>query len=314
MKTSNKSSSIISTKHFSQILSGAKSKGRRLRYEIVILLILFSFVSGCAEVAELAEIVGVDQSVVNLMKSFQDFTPEQEYYIGRTVGAILVNKYEPYDNEAANKYINVLGHTLAQASDMPETFAGYHFLILDTDEINAFAAPGGLIFVSRGLLRCAAHEDAVAAILAHEIGHVQLKHGLQAIKKSRITAALTNVAIEGVKTHGDKELAELTQVFEDSIFDITTTLINSGYSRSFEKKADMVTVTILQRVGYDPNGMVDMLTIMQEKLQPGGLDFAKTHPSPEDRIADIQEVIGHHSSVETPEARQQRFIAALGNI
>jgi len=283
----------------------------------VILLILFGFVAGCAEMAELAEVaelVGVDQSIVNLMKSFEDFTPEQEYYIGRTVGAIIVNQYESYDNEEANKYINILGQTLARASDMPETFAGYHFLILDTDEINAFAAPGGLIFVSRGLLRCAEHEDAVAAILAHEIGHVQLKHGLQAIKKSRVTAALTNVAIEGVKKHGDKELAELTQVFEDSIFDITTTLINRGYSRSFEKKADMAAVTILQRVGYDPNGVVDMLKIMQEKLQPGGLGFAKTHPSPEDRMADIQEVIGPYSRIETPEVRQQRFVAVLGNI
>jgi predicted Zn-dependent protease len=248
------------------------------------------------------------------MKSFEDFTPEQEYYIGRTVGAIIVNQYQPYDNEDANRYINVLGQTLAQASDMPETFAGYRFLILDTEEINAFAAPGGLIFVSRGLLRCCQNEDAVAAVLAHEIGHVQLKHGLQAIKKSRVTAALTNVAIEGVKKHGDKELAELTQVFEDSIFDITTTLITNGYSRSFERQADMAAVTILQRVGYDPNGMIDMLTIMQERLQPGGLDFAKTHPSPEDRIADIQENIGSYSKVETPEVRQQRFIAALGNV
>ncbi len=294
-----------------------RTSNRRVYYVIAILLLLFVFVYGCAEIADLAEVaelVGVDQSVVNLMKSFEDFTPEQEYYIGRTVGAIIVNQYQPYDNEYANKYINVLGQTLAQASDMPETFAGYRFLILDTDEINAFAAPGGLIFVSRGLLRCAKNEDAVAAILAHEVGHVQLKHGLQAIKKSRITSALTNVAIEGVKKHGDKELAELTNVFGDSISDITTTLITNGYSRSFEKKADMVAVTILQRVGYDPNGMIDMLNIMQERLQPGGLDFAKTHPSPEDRIADLQEAIGQYSQVESPEVRQQRFIAALGKI
>ena len=125
---------------------------------------------------------------------------------------------------------------------------------------------------------------------------------------------MTNVAIEGVKKHGDKELAELTQVFGDSISDITTTLITNGYSRSFEKQADMAAVIILQRVGYDPNGIVDMLNVMQERLQPGGLDFAKTHPSPEDRIADIQEVIGSYSKVETPGVRQQRFIVALGNI
>ena len=92
--------------------------------------------------------------------------------------------------------------TLSKTSDLPETFGGYHFLILDSDEINAFAAPGGFIFVTRGLLRCCKHEDAAAAVLAHEIGHVELRHGLQAIKKSRITTALTTLGIAGVKTFG----------------------------------------------------------------------------------------------------------------
>jgi predicted Zn-dependent protease len=277
---------------------------------IIIVLILIGLIAGCAgmDIRTVVNLAG------NLIKSFQDFTPEQEYYIGRTVGAMIVNKYPPYDNKQANEYLNILGQTLAQASDRPETFAGYSFLILDTDEINAFAAPGGLIFVSRGLLRCCKNEDAVAAVLAHEIGHAQLKHGLQAIKKARITAALTSAAIEGAKASGSKDLAELTQTFGDSIFDITTTLLNNGYSRDFEKQADLAAVTILERVGYNPNGMVDMLTVMKTKLRPGGLDFAKTHPSPDSRIADIQEKIGAYSEVKTPEVRQKRFITALGNI
>jgi predicted Zn-dependent protease len=78
-------------------------------------------------------------------KSFEDITPQQEYYIGRTVGARILQKYKPYDNPAANRYVNTLGQTLAQASDLPETYGGYHFLIQDSDEINAFAAPGGFI-------------------------------------------------------------------------------------------------------------------------------------------------------------------------
>jgi predicted Zn-dependent protease len=256
----------------------------------------------------------ISKSTKAVARSFADFTPEQEYYVGRSVGAVILNKYRPYNSAKANDYINILGQILSKASDMPETFGGYHFLIQDSDEVNALAAPGGLIFITRGMLRCCQHEDAVAAVLAHEIGHVQAKHGLQAIKKSRITFALTTIGIEAAKTFGGEELAELTETFESSISDITATLVNNGYSRNFERDADKAAVTILKRVGYDPKGLVDMLRVMRKKLKPEGLDFAKTHPSPASRIADIQKIIGETTSVIRPKTRQARFIAALGNI
>lgn len=256
----------------------------------------------------------ISRATTAVAKSFEDITPEQEYYIGRSVGAVLVNKYRPYPNAAANNYLNVLGQTLAQASDRPETFGGYHFLVLDSTEINAFAAPGGLIFVSRGMLRCCRSEDAVAAVLAHEIGHVQLLHGLQAIDKSRLTQALTTIAAEGGKTFGGEKLVELTKTFEGSVGDITSTMVNNGYSRSFERAADAAAVTILKRVGYDPHGLVAMLTEMEKNLKPGGLDFAKTHPSPKSRIEDIEgRIAGGAAAPEVP-ARQARFRQALGSL
>ena len=197
-------------------------------------------------------------------RTFQDITPEQEYYLGRTVGAMVLAKYKPYNHTRLNGYINQLGQTLAKASDRPETFGGYHFLVQDSNDINAFAAPGGLIFITRGMLRLCRNEDALAAVLAHEIAHVQLQHGLQAIKKSRITSALATIGMEGSKTFGGQELASLTSTFEDAITDITTKMINNGYSRSFERQADQAAITILKRVGYDPNGLTEMLTAMQK--------------------------------------------------
>jgi len=286
--------------------------------------------SGCSAAGSIAKVgtsVGVAAGVIDqsqaqsivksteaVAKSFEDITPEQEYYIGRSVGAVLVGKYHPYRREKATLYLNVLGQTLAQASDLPETFGGYHFSILDSEEINAFAAPGGLIFVTRGMLRCCKHEDAVAAVLAHEIGHVQYKHGLQAIKKSRVTQALTTIAAEGGKTLGGESLSQLTQVFEDSLTDITTTMVNNGYSRAFESKADEAAVTILKRVGYNPNGLVEMLQVMDQKLTPGGPGFAKTHPSPKDRIAQIQKAIESPATASIPQVRQDRFDASLGDV
>ena len=256
----------------------------------------------------------IQKSATAVAKTFQDITPEQEYYVGRTIGAVVLEKYKPYQNPAAIQYLNRLGQTLARASDRPETFGGYHFLILDSNDISAFAAPGGFIFVTRGLLRCGLYEGAVASVLAHEIGHVQLKHGLQAIKKSRITSALTILGIEGAKTFGGEQLATLTQTFENSIADISNTLINSGYSRSFEIQADKAAVTILRRVGYDPNALVDMLKVMQQRLKPGGIDFAKTHPSPADRISGIEKITGGYAPVKPSKARQSRLSKYLRKI
>jgi predicted Zn-dependent protease len=299
-------------------------------FGLVIMLAIPAFLSGCKTMESLTNIgtsfgrsaglitesqaESITKTSKAVERSFEDFTPEQEYYIGRTVGAVITNKYKPYRNESANAYINLLGQTLAKASDMPETFNGYHFLILDSNEINALSAPGGLIFITRGILRCCRNEDAVAAVLAHEIGHVEFKHGLQAIKKSRVTSALLTIGTEGAKTFGGKDLANLTKTFEGSITDITSTMINNGYSRGFERQADVAAVTILKRVGYDPDGLVDMLKEMEKRLKPGGLDFAKTHPSPESRIADIQKHIGKYAKVQEPKVRQKRFLAALRNI
>ncbi|MCP4352444.1 MAG: M48 family metalloprotease [Desulfobacterales bacterium] len=249
-----------------------------------------------------------------IAKTFEDFTPEQEYYIGRTVGAVILNKYKPYKNEKANRFINVLGQTLARASDRPETFRGYHFMILDSNEINALAAPGGLIFITRGMLRCCNHEDAAAAVLAHEIGHVSLKHGLRAIKNSRITSAFKIIGIEAAKTFGGEELASLTRTFEGAISDVTSTLIDNGYSRSFEREADKAAVSIMRRLGYNPSGLADMLSVMDKKLKPGGLGFAKTHPSPVSRIANIKKNIGGYTKVKIPTARQSRFMSFLRNV
>lgn len=255
----------------------------------------------------------IQRSATAIARSVESFTPEQEYYIGRSVGAIVLSKYRAYADTQINQYINTLGQTLAKASDLPEVFGGYHFLVLDTDDINAFATPGGHIFISRGLIRCCRTEDALAAVLAHEIGHVQLRHGMQAIEKARMTEALTVLAQEGLKTYGSREIAQLTQTFSGAISDITSTMINNGYSRSYEYKADQAAIVILQRVGYNPSALIDMLTVMKSKLKPGRVDFAKTHPAPGDRIAEIEKP-DPSAKVSPPKARQERFIKAVGKI
>jgi len=249
-----------------------------------------------------------------VVKSFEDITPEQEYYVGRAVGANILAQYRPYEAAKVNAYLNLLGQSLALLSDRPETFGGYHFLALDSDQINAFAAPGGLVFVSRGLLRCADSEDGVAAILAHEIGHVARRHGLKASKTARFKDAGLAIGQAAMEELGPSELAKVTAAFSGTIDDITSTLVNSGYSRTAEKEADLAAVQILKRAGYDPGALVRMLEVMDARLKPGGPDFAKTHPDPEDRIASLREAVAGAAPAPAPPARKSRWQAALGGI
>jgi len=280
--------------------------------------------AGCATVTQvgtgLAEATGVitpteaaaiQRTAQAVERSFERITPEQEYYIGRSVAATILHRYPPQNDEALNRYLNILGQILAQASDRPETFGGYHFQALDSEEINAFAAPGGFILVSKGLLRCCRNEDELAAVLAHEIGHIQGQHGLRAIRASRLTDAFTILAAESAKNLAGQEAAALTQAFEGSIGDITATLMNSGYSRALERDADRAAIRILERVGYDPRALVGMLETMKRRLRPGGLDFAKTHPDPAERIADIRRFIAAPPAAAAPPERAQRFAAAM---
>jgi beta-barrel assembly-enhancing protease len=284
-------------------------------------------VAGCASVSKLATEVAQDQGVIDekqsdsinrsaeaLEKSFQDLTPEQEYYIGRAVAATLLKTYPALDDAKANAYLNKLGQSLAMASDQPETFGGYHFLLLDSDEINAFACPGGLVLVTRGLVACCGNEDALAAVLAHEIGHVQGKHGLKAIKKSRLTSALTIIGAEGARNLGSADLAKLADDLEGSVQDITQALVVGGYSRDLEKEADHAAVTITTRLGYNPRGLEAMLQEMAKRWNPSGPGFARTHPSPNDRLKDVAPSFAGRGPVAAPAPRAQRFATALAGV
>jgi len=290
-----------------------------------------SLLSGCQTVKVVSEtvaVVGVTmgavteeqaQSIVRtgeaLGSAMEQLTPENEYWIGRAVTATILSRYPPYDRPNLNRYVNLVGQTLALFSERPETFGGYHFLVLDSDEINAFAGPGGLITVTRGMLRLCRTEDELAAVLAHEIGHVQHRHGLQAIKKSRWTGAFTTIVVEAGKSLGGADLAEAVKAFEGSIGDVMQTLVNSGYGRAAEREADAAAVRILRAAGYDPRALVTMLQEMKRRLKPGGLDFAKTHPDPEERIREVQRLIGQVGpSSPMPAERQRRFAAAMAEL
>lgn len=247
-------------------------------------------------------------------KAFQDFTPENEYYIGRTVAATILKGYKPYDNTAANRYLNQLGQTIAAFSDKPETFGGYHFLIMDTDEVNAFAAPGGLVLVSRGLLRCCKTEDALAAVLAHEVGHVELGHAMKQISKGRFTDLVAIGATEGLKNFGGDNLAKAGEIFDGTISDIVTGMMKKGFAKGDEYGADKAAAKIMSRVGYSPLALKEMIEEAGKKAPEGSAGFGKTHPTTEQRLKELKSSLSGAAPLTTPAERQARFEKALKGV
>ena len=290
-------------------------------------IVVLVCMTGCSTVSQVGGMVGQAAGVMNsdqaealnksaqaVEKTFQDITPEQEYYIGRAVAATVLVTYKPFDREQANAYLNLIGQTAAQFSLKPETFGGYHFLLLETDEVNAFAAPGGLILVSRGMVRCCKTEDELVAVLAHEISHVDHQHGLKAIRKGRLTSALTTLGAAAGSSLAGSQLGEVTKAFEGSISDITSTMVNSGYSRTTEYEADKGAVAIMKKLGYSPAALVTMLERMDSQLKADSRGFGKTHPAPAVRIAELKKTIGTEAPPAPSPVRQERFEKAMGGV
>jgi len=146
-----------------------------------MLVLLLPFLVGCATATEVATTVGVgtgmitseqkqaiDRTAVKAEKAARPITEMEEYYIGRGVAARILSRDELYNHPETIGYVNHIGNTLAINSSRPCTYNGYHFAVLDTDEINAFACPGGIIFITRGMLKFVHNEDELAGVLAHE--------------------------------------------------------------------------------------------------------------------------------------------------
>lgn len=248
-------------------------------------------------------------SAVNIAQASQTLSPEQEYYLGRAVGARILAKYPLLDNWKLTEYVNNIGQTLVLFSEQPVTHGGYHFAVLDTMEKNAFACPGGMILITKGLIMTAQNEDELAAVIAHEIGHIVHRDGVSSIQQSRMTEALTRTGTQAAATYGGSTVSTLVSVFEGSIDDVFKTIVVNGYSRSQEMAADEAALTYLAKAGYEPSAVRTLLDAMKQGTGGGMLS---THPGTDDRIAAvIKKMPATPPNPVAFEARTTRFRAAL---
>jgi len=203
---------------------------------------------------------------------------QDELRLGRQTEQAIVEEYGAYDNPALQSYVQGVARPLASVSHRPAL--PWQFRVMDSPAVNAFAAPGGYVFVTRGLLAAVNDEAELAGVLAHEIGHVTARHSARNYSQS----LLANIGLQ------------LGTALAGSYGDVLGPLLEAGtgllflkYSRDDERQADALGVEYASRAGYDTNRMADFFTTLQrqETLQgagQGGLpEWFSTHPSPADR-------------------------------
>jgi predicted Zn-dependent protease len=289
---------------------------------VVSLVILVC--TGCATVVEVGTTAAHEAGLITKQeKDYYDrraqetesavrpMTDREEYYVGRAVAATVLGQYRLYRDDRLNLYLNRVGQALALASDRPLTYGGYHFAVLDTDEVNALACPGGTILITRGMLDRARNEEELAAILAHEIAHVNHKDGVNAIQRSRWVQAATALGADAARQLGQGQLDELASLFEGSVGDVVKTLLVNGYSRADELAADQSAMIFMVRLDYDPNGLTDYLARLAQEQGAGARGgFFATHPGMGERLVEARATIAANKwhSVDH-QTRDERFAA-----
>lgn len=244
-----------------------------------------------------------------IVQSARDFSPEQEYYIGRTTAANILSRYPLVHDERATAYVNMVGLTLVGYADRPTLFSpaagqgaqGWHFAVVQSDSINAFAAPSGFIFITTGALHAMQSEDELAGVLAHEVIHVDKRHGLDSIKKE----TMRQIPMKIFKDLAPEAAARLQAIFENSISDVVNASTSNGYGQAYETEADKDGARLAARAGYDPYALVRFLERTGAKDDRWG---GKTHPPTATRISGIQMALSNYPYQGTDEQlRKERF-------
>lgn len=214
------------------------------------------------------------------------FSLEREIQMGRQLAQEFEQSAKLYNDPAVNQYISELASRLVAKSDAKVPFV---IKVVDTDEPNAFALPGGFLYVNKGLLALADNESEVAGVIAHEISHVAARHATRMFTKAQV---LQFASIPAMFLTGG--LGSLAQQGIYNALGLSINLGLLGVSRGSEREADQLGIQYLWNAGYDPLAFLTFFEKMQarEKEKPGRFSgFFRTHPPADDRIAKASEEV-----------------------
>ena len=214
------------------------------------------------------------------------YTPQQAVEIGREAAQEVRKQYPMVNDDQVRSYLERLGDRLVEAAprELNNPVFEYSFTPVNLKDINAFALPGGPMFVNRGMIEAARTEGEVAGVMAHELAHVLLRHGTANATKAQgfqigaLAGAIAGAVIGG----GWGEL-----ISQGSQFGLGTWLMK--YSREYERQADIIGAQIMARAGYDPRDLAHMFETIQKQGGSGGPEWLSSHPNPGNRTQYINQ-------------------------
>ncbi len=224
---------------------------------------------------------GVREGAEKAQKALQPMTVEEEKEVGREVAAQMIAYYKVYKNDALNRYVNLVGGTVAAQADRQDI--PYHFAVLDSADINAFSAPGGYVFVTRGAVALCEDESELAGVLAHEVGHVAGKHVLHIVERDK--ALRSGMDEASAHMPGSNYLKNISK-------NILKKVIDQGLAPGDEYDADARGVKYAHAAGYPADGLARFLMRLDQATNQGANSFwTRTHPSVKDRNERIEKQI-----------------------
>lgn len=230
---------------------------------------------------------------------------EMDYPTERTIGESLALESmqrfgKPVAKESLQQYVNLVGSAVAANSKRPSI--PYQFAVLDSSVQNAFAAPGGVIFISKALVGIIDNEAELAAVLAHEVGHVAAKHAISSIRRTQFLSGVGTITAATMR--GDKG-----KQFESMIGDMQSVLFDKGLDKGMEFEADLAAMETAYRTGYDPRGMISVLKKLQ-KIEASSSkqgSWFSTHPPLAERIERLEAQLGKYPDAATLARLAERF-------
>ncbi|MEN6427664.1 MAG: M48 family metallopeptidase [Phycisphaerales bacterium] len=239
---------------------------------VVYLGLMLTLLSGCA----VNPATGEEEMML--------FSPEKDVALGRRYAPSIEKALGGrIPDENLQNYVNQIGQRIARVCHRPDL--SYYFIVVDDKMTNALALPGGYVYITRGLLTELKTEGQLAAVLAHETSHVVARDTMAAISRQIGMAAL----VAAVQVGSDSRSAAGGAGFVAAVLSLQ-------YSREDEKDADLTGLSYMTQAGYDPNGMVETMKILQDLQTIRPVEFFSTHPNPESRIAYLEEKIARRYS------------------
>lgn len=219
-------------------------------------------ITACAILLSLLLLTSCAKNPVSGQSDFVMMSENQEVAIGRREDVQVKNQYHVYPSKTLQDYVNGVGQKIAKHSHRPDL--EYHFTVLDSPEINAFALPGGYVYITRGIMAYLNSEAELAAVLGHEIGHVTARHG---VRQQSATQA-TNIGL----TLASLFVPEIGSIGGQNLSNLVGGALLSGYGREHELEADHLGAEYLGRTGYDPQAIIKVIGVLKnQELQDAQL-------------------------------------------